>query len=189
MELKGASVVITHHIQEGKEQLYEDWLGKIGPLCQRFPGNIDWQLIRPVAGLTFSYTVIIRFDTIEHLRHWMESTERKELIEEISPIFTRSDRYRIKTGLDFLFESEEEKPVPPVRWKQYLVTWSAIFPLSILVPLILLPLLEILHFPQNRYLNALFISGTVVFLMIYVIMPHYTRLIRKWLFSDRGTDQ
>ena len=109
METKGASVVITHHIKDGKQKEYENWLNKIGAVSKSFDGNIDWQIIRPIPDLTFNYTVIIRFDTIENLKIWMESKERKQLIEEITPIFTKDDNYRIKTGLDFLFESEDEK--------------------------------------------------------------------------------
>ncbi|MDD2305347.1 MAG: hypothetical protein PHP53_11670 [Prolixibacteraceae bacterium] len=183
MEKKGASVVITHHIKDGKQKEYENWLNKIGSVSKSFDGNIDWQIIRPIPDLTFNYTVIIRFDTIENLKIWMESKERKQLIEEITPIFTKDDNYRIKTGLDFLFESEDEKPKPPVRWKQYLVTWSAIFPLSVFVPLIVLPIFKSINLSDNHYLNSFLISGTIVFLMIFVIMPNYTKLIRKWLFK------
>ena len=183
MEKFGASVVITHHIKDGKQNEYENWLNKIGSVCKSFDGNIDWQIIRPIPNLTFNYTVIIRFDSIENLRTWMESKERKQLIEEISPIFTKNDNFRIKSGLDFLFESEDDKPKPPVRWKQYLVTWSAIFPLSVLVPLIVLPILKSINISYNHYLNSFLISGVIVFLMIFVIMPYYTKLIRKWLFK------
>jgi antibiotic biosynthesis monooxygenase (ABM) superfamily enzyme len=27
------------------------------------------------------------------------------------------------------------------------------------------------------------LTGTVVFLMVYVIMPRYTKLVRKWLYD------
>jgi uncharacterized protein len=183
MENQGASVVITHHILDGKQQEYEDWLNEIGPICRRSTGNIDWQIIRPIPNLTYVYTVITRFDTIENLKNWMESEDRKRLIAKVNPIFAKDDKFYIKSGLDFLFQSENENLKIPVRWKQYLVTWSAIFPLSILIPLIVLPLLKILGFPENKFLNSFFISGTIVFIMIYLLMPSYTKLIKKWLYK------
>ena len=183
MENGGASAVITHHILEGKQSQYEEWLNEIGPLCRNSPGNIDWQIIRPIPNLTFTYTVILRFDTIENLKKWMESTERKNLIEKAKPLFAKDDKYYIKTGLDFLFLSENEKQKPPVRWKQYLVTWSAIYPLSILIPLLVLPILKSLNVPENKLINSFFISGVIVFIMIYLLMPRYTRLIKKWLYK------
>jgi len=183
MENQGATVVISHHILDGKQNQYEDWLNQIGPICRSFKGNIDWQIVRPIPNLTFKYTVIIRFDTIENLTKWMESNERKKLIEIAKPLFAKDDKYFIKSGLEFLFFSEKEEQKIPVRWKQYLVTWSAIYPLSILTPLIVLPLLKILNFPDSKFVNSFFISGLVVLIMVYFLMPNYTRLIKKWLYK------
>ncbi|MBL0740720.1 hypothetical protein [Chryseolinea lacunae] len=183
MEQQGASVVINHHIVDGKQNQYEDWLNKIAPLCRNAPGYIDWQIIRPIPDLTFNYTVIIRFDTIENLSAWMESKERRDLIEKAKPLFAKDDNYFIRSGLDFLFPGDNEKQKVPVRWKQYLVTWSAIYPLSIVVPLIILPILKMVHIPENKFLSSFFVSGSVVFIMVYLLMPNYTRIIKKWLYK------
>ncbi|PJJ66951.1 antibiotic biosynthesis monooxygenase [Chryseobacterium geocarposphaerae] len=182
MENQGASVVISHHILDGKQQEYEQWLDEIVPLTRDSKGFIDHQIVRPIKGLTFVYTVIIRFDTIENLRSWMDSDARKRLIDKAAPLFRKNDYYKIKSGLDFLFETENETKVP-VRWKQFLVTWSAIYPLSLLIPLVLLPFLRLLKIPANHYSDGLLISGCIVFLMVFVVMPNYTKLIRKWLFK------
>jgi antibiotic biosynthesis monooxygenase (ABM) superfamily enzyme len=182
MENQGASVVINHHILKGKQNQYEDWLDEIGPICRNSIGNIDWQIIRPIPNLTFNYTVIIRFDTIENLKSWMESTERKKLIEKAKPLFAKDDKYFVKSGLDFLFSPENGNQNVPVRWKQYLVTWSAIYPLSILVPLFVFPTLKVLNFPENKFISSFFVSGIVVFIMVYFLMPKYTLLIKKWLY-------
>ena len=183
METNGATVVISHHIREGRDHDYERWLNEIGPLCRNARGLIDWQIIRPIQGLTYLYTVIIRFDTISNLKHWMQSDDRKQLIEKIRPLLAKDDNYYIKTGLDFLFTSENSTMKPPVRWKQFLVTWSAIYPLSIVIPIILLPILKRLGFPSIRLVDSLFISCAVVALMVYVIMPNYTKWIKKWLYQ------
>lgn len=179
----GASVVINHHIKEGKHQQYENWLDEIGLICRSFPGNVDWQIIRPIPNITYDYTVIIRFDTTKNLKNWMDSKERKELIDKVRQFFIKDDNYYIKSGLDFLFFPENEKTKIPVRWKQYLVTWSAIFPLSIIIPLLLLPLLQKFHLGQNHYVNSFFVTGVIVMLMVYLIMPYYTKLIKKWLYK------
>ncbi len=113
----------------------------------------------------------------------MQSDDRKQLIEKIRPLLVKDDNYYIKTGLDFLFTSENSTMKPPVRWKQFLVTWSAIYPLSIVIPIILLPLLKKLGFPSIRLVDSLFISCAVVALMVYVIMPNYTKWIKKWLYQ------
>ncbi len=183
MVIKGATVVITHHVINGKQHEYEDWLNEIGPICRSSAGHIDWQIIRPIPNITYSYTVVIRFDTIENLRKWMESKERKRLIEKVRPLLAKDDNYQIKSGLEFLFAPENEKTKIPVRWKQYLVTWSAIYPLSMIIPLIFQPLLRMTNTPQIRFVDSFFVTGVIVFLMVYLVMPHYTKWIKKWLYQ------
>ncbi|MNK43853.1 hypothetical protein D3C87_625700 [compost metagenome] len=182
MENLGASVVITHHILDGKQKEYEKWLDEIIPISKHATGFIDLQIVRPIPQLTFVYTVIIRFDTVDHLKIWMESQERKRLIEKANLFFRKNDRYEIKSGLDFLFNAENEGKKIPARWKQFLITWSAIYPLSLGMPILILPLLRLVNIPTNHYFNALINSGCIVLLMVYSVMPNYTKLIKKWLY-------
>ncbi|TKB25574.1 antibiotic biosynthesis monooxygenase [Desulfopila sp. IMCC35006] len=179
----GATAVITHRIRAGRESQYEDWLNEIGPLCRSSAGHLDWHIIRPILGLTATYTVIIRFDTRNHLQDWMDSDHRKRLIEKVKPILAKDDDFFIKSGLDFWFTPDGARAKVPVRWKQAIVTWSAIYPLVLVVPLLVVPLLRFLGLSQDRYLDTLFISGTVVILMVYMIMPRYTKLVHRWLFN------
>ncbi len=178
----GATVVITHRVRDGKEADYDHWLNEIGPLCQASPGHLDWQIIRPIVGLTTTYTVVIRFDTCDRLRQWMGSPDRQRLIERARPLLVADDDYTIRSGLDFWFTPPGTAKVP-VRWKQFLITWSAIYPLVLGVPLVVVPLLHQFGAPDNRFLTTLLVTATVVFLMVYVVMPRYTKLVRQWLFN------
>lgn len=178
----GATVVITHRVLEEKQAQYEQWLEEIGPVCRSSEGLLDWHIIRPLKGLSDTYTVIIRYDTEQHLKNWMESDERKRLVAKTQGMLCGEDQYQIKSGLDFWFIPEGAKAKIPVRWKQLLITWSAIYPLVLGVPLAIIPLLRLLHVPTNHYTDVLAITATIVFLMVYVIMPRYTKLVRGWLF-------
>jgi len=180
---QGATVVITHRVRDGQQAGYDDWLDEIGPVCRSFSGLLDWQLIRPIAGITSTYTVILRFDTSKHLRKWMDSPERKHLIEKVRPLLAHDDDFFIRSGLDFWFTPEGAKAKVPVRWKQFLITWSAIYPLVLVIPLLVLPVLRRLGVPQITYIDTLFISISIVFLMVYLVMPRYTKLVQRWLFD------
>jgi antibiotic biosynthesis monooxygenase (ABM) superfamily enzyme len=179
----GATVVVTHKVRNDKHAEYEEWMNEISPLCKAATGHLDWHVIRPIRGVTDTYTVIIRFDTKLNLKAWMESESRANLIDKALPYLVVGDDFVINSGLDFLFSPESEKVKPPIRWKQYLVTWSAIYPLALIAPLFTLPLLRRLGIPENHYLDALLVTGVVVFLMVYVVMPRYTSFIKKWLFE------
>ena len=180
---EGATVVITHKVRDDKQAEYETWLEEIAPQCKAFPGHLDWHIIRPIRGLSENFTVIIRFDTAAHLQAWMQSPVRAQLIEKAKPMLAAGDDFFISSGLDFWFTPEGAKAKVPLRWKQYLVTWSAIYPLALAVPLLVVPVLRALGVPANQYGDTLVITGIVVALMVYVVMPRYTKLIRRWLFN------
>ncbi len=179
----GATVVITHRVRPGMESDYERWLNEISPLCKAAPGHLDWHIVRPIPGITATYTVIARFDSAENLARWMASGERARLIQAAQPMFAGSDDFYISSGLDFWFTPTGAKTQLPVRWKQYLLTWSAIYPLALLVPALIAPVLNWTGLPWSTAVTTLVVTGVVVFLMVYVVMPRYTRLLKRWLFS------
>lgn len=179
----GATVVITHRVRPGQQPAYEAWLNEIGPLCRAAPGHLDWQIVRPIPGLGDTNTVIIRFDTIDRLKAWMDSPTRRELIERVQPLLVKRDEFHIRSGLDFWFVPEGAKAAVPVRWKQFLVTWSAIYPLVLAVTLMMSRAFALAGVTANHFVSTLLGTGCVVALMVYVVMPRYTHLVRRWLFA------
>ncbi|WP_036307663.1 antibiotic biosynthesis monooxygenase [Methylophilus sp. 5] len=180
--LSGASVVITHRVSPVFQREYEAWLNEIGPLCRSSEGVLDWHIIRPVAGYTDTYSVMIRYQTEQHLKQWLDSPVRKTLIAKVSHLLVGEDSYQVNSGLDFLFMQGTQLPAkPPVRWKQFLLTWSAIFPLVSVLPLLVVPLLDAGGLPHSRVLHTFVVTAVVVALMVYVVMPRYTRLVWHWL--------
>ena len=179
----GASVVITHRVSIEKQAQYEEWLNEIGPIAKASEGLLDLHVVRPVRGVTETYSIIIRYDSEQNLRNWMESDVRNQLIAKVQDLLIGKDEYRIQSGLDFWFMPEGAKARIPVRWKQFLITWSAIYPLVLGVPLALAAVLRWLGVPENHYVDVLFATAVIVFLMVYVVMPRYTKLVRNWLFK------
>ncbi|MDF3057491.1 MAG: hypothetical protein K0R17_1706 [Rariglobus sp.] len=180
---QGATVVITHRVRAGHGDSYEGWINRIAPVCKACPGHLDWQIIRPVRGLTATYTVVIRFDTREHLEVWMTSADRRRLIDEVQPLLVKKDDFFIRSGLDFWFTPEGARAQVPVRWKQFLMTWSAIYPLVLGMPLVVVPAMRFLGLPEARAITTLVATGLIGFLMTYVVMPRYTKLLKRWLFA------
>lgn len=178
----GATAVITHRVRSGHDADYNAWLNEISPVCRAFPGFLDLHLIRPVAGLTCTYTIVVRFDAEGHLSGWMYSPERRSLIAKARPFLARDDDFFVRSGLDFWFTPEGARTQLPVRWKQFLVTWSAIFPLVLGASLVVPGLFGVLRLPEHPVLKTLAATGAVVFCMTYLVMPAYTRLLKRWLF-------
>lgn len=167
--------IIVHHPRADAREEYERWLLEIREVCSSFPGYLATDVIRPAGGHS-SYTVIIRFAGVDALKAWMASDARRKQLQHIEHALEKGDRYEIRTGLDFWFSPPAVKP--PKRWKQFLLTLSAIFPLTVVVPWAMLPWLN----GVPMLLTKLLIAAVIVALMVYAIMPRYTRLVSKWLY-------
>lgn len=181
--MDGATVVITHKVRQDRQADYERWMHQITPFVQAAPGYLDWHLVQPIPGLSETYAVIIRFDTQAHLQAWMHSPIRTRLIARVRPLLETGDGFFVSSGLDFWFAPAGARAQVPRRWKQFLVTWSAIFPLVPGVTWVVTPILRHLGLSRFPVLVTLVVTGTVVLLMVYVVMPRYTTLVRRWLFS------
>ena len=180
---QNATVVITHHVRETHEQDYENWLQEIIPVAKSHAGHLGAMVIRPIEGATSTYTIVVHFDTREHLIAWMSSDARRQLIQKVLPCLVEEDRYQVQSGLDFWFTPEGAKPKFPKKWKQSLVTWSAIYPLVVGVTLLVKLLEQWVGVSAHYYVSTLWVTAIVVVLMVYLVMPRYTKLIHRWLYS------
>jgi len=160
---------------------YEAWVKKITPVAQQFAGHRGVNVIRP-HGESDAYTIVLHFDTVANLRGWLDSGVRARLVEEIRPFLHKAEDIDIKTGLEFWFTPpagrRHAKP-----YKQFLVTLSAIFPLTIIIPWLLQPVFGWFPVLALPIVSQLVVAVIIVALMTWAIMPHYTRVISKWLYS------
>lgn len=73
---------------------------------------------------------------------------------------------------------------PPKAWKQFLLTMSAVYPLSLDYPAPLRPPVRRGTAAGHPLVASLLIAATLTGLLTFVIMPRYTRLMREWLYKD-----
>lgn len=183
--------VIRHIVKPGAEVEYETLLKKLSALGHHSPGHRGANIIRPSDG-SHTYTIVVHFDTIEHLQAWLNSEARKELMGELKPLLAQRVQVDIQTGLDFWFTPPAatalttpsigtQKQVKP--YKQFLVVLSAIYPLTILVHWALTPLADAVPFLGEPYVRAMLDAVTIVAFLTFLIMPHYTRMMAKWLYD------
>jgi antibiotic biosynthesis monooxygenase (ABM) superfamily enzyme len=178
---KSVAFIITHTIKAGEEKQYENWLTEIRQAASAQPGFISREVFRPAHGGR-KYTTLLRFDSLEHLTRWTSSEARKSYIEQVSPLLEKGDQTEIRTGLDFWFTPSGLKPPKP--WKQFLLTLSAVYPLGLLIPRLLRLLLNAVPSLDHELLRALLMAVTLTGLLTFVIMPRYTRMVRRWLYEE-----
>jgi uncharacterized protein len=175
------TTVIQQRPKPDATSRYEDWLKEIIPVAQQFAGHRGVNVIRPQGG-SDAYTIVLHFDTIANLNKWLSSDVRRRLIEKIQPFMRADEDVEIKTGFEFWFTP------PPGRqhaapYKQFLITLSAIFPLTVIIPWLLQPIFVWLPVLALPIVNQLVVGVLIVGLMTWAIMPYYTRLVSRWLYG------
>lgn len=176
------TAVIQQTVKRHATGAYEAWLRKVVPIAARFPGHRGVNVIRPETGGQ-RYTITIHFDSIEHAQDWFASAARRELVDEVMPLLDAEETVETRSGLEFWFHPHPGQP-PAKRYKQFLVTLSVIYPLTMLVPSALHRLLGFAPVLSGYWVEHLLAAAAVVALMVYLIMPRYTRLLAKWLYSQ-----
>ncbi|MGJ7492464.1 antibiotic biosynthesis monooxygenase [Variovorax sp. ZT4R33] len=174
------TAVIRHHVRADAASAYEQWLQRIVPIAERFPGHRGVHVIHPPAGSTL-YTVTIRFDSLLHADDWFQSAARHALLDEVLPLLDADEEVKTVTGLEFWFHPGPGQK-PARRYKQFLLTLCVIFPLTLVVPAFVHWLDAWVPVLRNAYIGHLAASAIVVASMTYVLMPRITRRLAGWLY-------
>jgi antibiotic biosynthesis monooxygenase (ABM) superfamily enzyme len=177
-----ATLVIRHDVKAASRSDYESWLKEIAREGQRFKGHLGANVIRPSAGFG-SYTIVVRFDSEASLLDWTESDARNRLLQHAQPYLEVPEELEIQTGMEYWFTPQSPKPARAKPFKQFLISLSAIYPLIVAVPWALQPLFNTVPHLAHPLAAKLVIAIIVVLLMVYVVMPRYTRLVAAWLYK------
>lgn len=177
-----ATLVIQHQVKPVAKAEYEAWVKEITQEGKRFKGHLGVNVIRP-HGTSTSYTVVLRFNSHDNLQGWIQSEARKRLVQKAALFLAAEEDLELQTGLEYWFTPPNTRPAHAKPFKQFLVTLSAIFPLTVIVPWLSHPLFEPVPLLRQPLAAHLVEVVVIVLLMVYVVMPRYTRLVAGWLFK------
>jgi uncharacterized protein len=82
-----------------------------------------------------------------------------------------------KQGNPSMRPSQRSKPP---RYKMFVLTWLAIYPLITAILWLFGSFLALFPLP----LRTLILTGGLVYLMTYVVMPMLTKLFHRWLYHN-----
>ena len=171
------TAVISHYIRPGRESGYEAWLEGISATARQFEGHQGVTILRPQAGANKEYVIILRFDKYHNLCHWMRSPEREQWIERAKPLTEKPENVQVLTGLEALVSLPNTTSATPPKYKIAFVTWIGVFLCASILGHLLTPYLSGLPY----LLRQAIITGLVVILLAYVVMPRLTHLFHGWL--------
>lgn len=171
------TVVFDRQVKEGKEKAYEAWHQELITLSQTVGGHLSTQVVHHGR----RYITIQQFDSRSTLDAWLDSPKRAEKLDEMREFVDIAPRPQTLSGLESWFELPEQstKQAYPVRWKQAIVTFGVIFVLVALLNIFVMPIIK----DWPLILRSAVFPAVIVPLLVYVIMPRLTRLLKKWLFA------
>ncbi len=77
-----ATAVTAVQVRQGEEGAFAGWLTGLNKTISTFPGYVSAVVIPPVPPLQSDWVMVQRFQTIEQLRAWLDSDERRSLLDE-----------------------------------------------------------------------------------------------------------
>ncbi|MGY5332898.1 antibiotic biosynthesis monooxygenase [Pseudomonas protegens] len=176
------TLLVRHRIKQGQDQAYETWLRQIIAKARSYPGHLGIDVVRGHSGGLGLFTSVLRFASTEQLQHWLDSADRRELVQQAQHLLADGDQTEINADREFWFTPQDGgAPTPPPRWKQACVTFLVILPLSFLVPQLWKPLFAQLPWLGGYVPGTVLITLSIVLLVVYVFMPRVTRLFSRWL--------
>jgi antibiotic biosynthesis monooxygenase (ABM) superfamily enzyme len=172
------TAVFSRRVKPGREAEFEDWAHAVIEAATRYPGHLGASVLHE-PGSPY-YHVVYKFTDRDRFRAWVESDERRRFLAEAERLTEEDHDLQQTTGLETWFDlpgPEGAPQRPPPRWKMWLVSLLAVYPLVLLFQWLLAPRVEGWPLP----LRALAFPLVLLTLMTYVVMPVVTRLLRRLL--------
>jgi antibiotic biosynthesis monooxygenase (ABM) superfamily enzyme len=179
------TAVFSRRVRPGQEAAFEDWAHGVIEAATRWPGHLGASVLHEPGSPW--YHLVYKFTDRDRFRAWIESEERDHWLGRVEGLTEDADReLQETTGLETWFDlpGQGDRPRrPPPRWKMWLVSLVAVYPLVVLFQWALAPRVE--GWPLAA--KAVVFPLVLLTAMTYVVMPMATRMLRRWL--QRGRDR
>jgi antibiotic biosynthesis monooxygenase (ABM) superfamily enzyme len=175
------TVVVTRRVKSGYESQYENWLKRLLEEAKSMKGYMGAAIQKPAPGTT-DYTSVFRFDNVENLRKFEESEIRTRYLREVVDYVEADAIWKKFSGLEFWFSPPTGTIVPqPSRFRMALVMIVVVYGLVISIGQLVSALVgDVIP----SYLRLFITISIEIFLMTFVLMPHLTKLLAKWIYPS-----
>jgi antibiotic biosynthesis monooxygenase (ABM) superfamily enzyme len=169
-------VAITRRIKPGYEAEFQEALRDFFKTSFAYSGVHGASMLVPPPGSPSPEFGILRTFANEQERDdFYASPTFKAWEERIKPLIEGEPVYRQLTGLEAWFRSSHK---PPPRWKMAVLTFIAVWPVSMIVPATLNPLIGS-SVPGFIFAGA--VAAGIVLILTWVAMPLLVPLAKEWL--------
>lgn len=176
------TMINTRHVKPGSEREFEAWLQEYVRACERQPGHLGMNIVRPTTAKPREYTVISNYDSPEHLAQWLHSDKHARWLADGRRWLADDVQTQVRTGLETWFTpASGEAIMPPPRWKMFLIAWIGAWAIVWILDIIYVPLIA----PLFVGLRAMLFTAVIIGLMTFVVMPFLTtKVFSKFLYPS-----
>ena len=127
------SAVISTRVRPGKEAEYLAWERRMATAQSQATGLQGYRFEPPVPGVQEDFVAILRFDGEANLRAWLDSPERKKLLEEATPLTEEFHTRMARTGFEQWFRDAAGPGAAPLPvWKMDMLVLLMLYPVVFL---------------------------------------------------------
>lgn len=172
-------VVVRRRIKPGAEAAFEQAMHDFVRFALGYPGNRGINVVRPGAG-SREYTVIDRFADSHARERFKESPDYQRWMLRLRELSDGDPYVEEQIGLGAWFAPPDApRRTVPSQLKMALVTFLGVYPLTSTLP----PLFGWLLPTWQPLLVNVIVTGLIVALLTWVVMPLLTRAFSAWLFG------
>ena len=102
---KAATAVTTVRVRHGEEGAFAAWLTELNRTVAKFPGYISAVVIPPSPPAHSDWVMVQRFQALEQLGAWLDSDERRSLMDKGAPLL-------VDEGTTNVIEGSSAEPSP-----------------------------------------------------------------------------
>ena len=176
-------VAITRRVRRGREAEFQQALREFVQASYAQGGVLGANMLVPLPGSDSSEFGILRtFQSQEERDAFYNSPQFKEWAERARALTEGEPEYRQLHGLEAWFRNPNQ-PEPP-QWKMALLTFIAVWPVSMAVPA---ALTTIIGRSVSNVIFAGAVAAGIVLVLTWVVMPVLVRFSRPWLYPKQNS--
>ena len=168
-----ATVITSRAIRAGHEQDFERWVERLNDLASAAPGYRAAIRLGQTAGFQH---LLFRFDDVAAAEAWQHS-DAVMAHAAVADGFSTALR-QIESGNRVVFEVPSDASAS--KWKRFVTTWLAVFPVLRLVSTVVRMVLIDVPLPFQLVPSSLILTATLQ----WIILPRLQRYTRFWLLQD-----
>lgn len=181
------TVVVRQVVKPGREAEFETAMKEFIAESLGFPGSGDFHVVRPSGPGSTEYTVIHRFADEAARRRFVDAPTYRPWMARLRALTDVAPRMQEFGGIAGWFTlpgpGGRSAHGPPPRWKMALVTFVGVYPLTSVLPGFFVGLLP----GRNPLAVNIVVTGTIVVLLTWAVMPLLTRVFARWLFHPTNS--